>query len=169
MPISKKLLKKLEEAGIKHEIINHRKVFTALDAAATLKVKLEQVVKSLLIKVDKDFYLALLPANKNLDLKKLAKSLSVPQKKVSIPKEKVMKTKFKVKPGAMSAFGSIYKIPVIVDKSLMKVRDGIFSSGSFVESLRIKTKDYLKFEEPIEANFSVAKKIKKSKVNKKKK
>jgi len=168
MPISKTLLKKLNESKIKHEIVNHRKVFTALDVAATLKVKLEQVVKSLLIKADKDFYLALLPANKNLDLKKLAKALGIPLKKISIPKEKIMTTKFKVKPGAMSAFGSIYKLPVIVDKSLIKVRDGIFSSGSFIESFRMKIKDYLKFEKPLEGNFSVAKKIKKSKTNKKK-
>jgi len=163
MSISKKLIKKLEEAKVKHEIVCHKKVFTAFDAAATLKVKLEQVVKSLLIKAGKDFYLALLPANRNLDFKKLSKVLNVDVKKVSIPKEKVMTQKYKVKPGAMSAFGSVYKIPVVLDKSLIKVRDGIFSSGSFVESLRIKTKDYLHLENPVIGIFSVAKKYKKPK------
>ncbi len=162
MPISKKLLKKLEEAKVAHEVVGHKKVFTALDVAATLKVKLEQVVKSLLVKAGKDHYLALLPANKNLDFKKLAKVLGVDYKKVSIPKERVMADKFKVKPGAMSAFGSFHKIPVVIDSGLVKAREAIFSSGSFVESIRMKVKDYLNLENPVVGSFGAARKVKSS-------
>ena len=168
MAISKKLLAKLSESKTEHEVVGHRKVFTAFDAAATLKVTLEQVVKSLLVKAGKDFYLALLPANKNLDFKKLAKVLNVDVKKISIPKEKVMSEKFKVKPGAISAFGSLHKIPVVVDTSLTKVKEAVFSSGSFVESIKMKVKDYLTLENPVMGNFSVIKKIKKPKVQKSK-
>src|SRR3989338_5189114 len=102
MPINKKLLNHLEQNKIKHEVVSHKKVFTAVDAAATLKVKLEQVVKSLLVKAGNNFYLALLPASKNLDLSKLARFLKVKSEAVKLPKEKVMAEKFKVKPGAIT-------------------------------------------------------------------
>ena len=76
-----------------------------------------------------------------------------------------MKTHFKVKPGAMSAFGSFYKISVFVDKSLKN--EVIFSSGEFTESIKMKVVDFVKLENVKAGNFSVAKKIKKIKRNKK--
>ena len=162
MPLTKKLLGKLNDSKVQYEVVGHKKVFTAFDAAATLKVKLEEVAKSLLVKAGKDFYLALLPANKNLDFKKLAKVLNVEVTKLAIHKEKVMTAKFKIKPGTMSAFGSLYKIPVVVDNSLIKIKTAVFSSGSFVESIKMKVKDYLALENPVTGNFAVAKKSKKA-------
>ncbi|MBU1130684.1 YbaK/EbsC family protein [Patescibacteria group bacterium] len=163
MAIAKTLLNKLGEQKVEHQVVNHKKVYTAFDAAATLKVKLGEVVKSLLVKVGRDFYLALVAADKNLDLKKLAKVLNVSQSKLSIPKEKVMSEKFKVKPGAISAFGSIHKIPVVIDQSLSKLKEGIFSSGSFTESIKMKVRDYLNLENPVVGNFSAIRKITKQK------
>lgn len=171
MSISPKITNKLKEGKIKHEVVPHKKVFTAYDVAATLKVKLEQVIKPLLIKVDKEFQLALLPAHQNLDFKKIAKIFKVQLKKIQLPKEKVMTEKFKVKPGAISAFGSIHKLPVIVEKDLLKLKEAIFPSGSFTDSIEMKVKDYLKLEQPRIGIFGVVKKIKKlkSKIQRKKK
>ena len=175
MPISKKLLKKLEESKLKHEIVNHRMVYTAYDAAATMHIKLNSIAKSLLVKTNKPlehglkpYAIVIVSADKNIDLKKLAKTLSTKDLKIAkvlIPKENVMKTVFKVKPGSMSAFGSIYKIPVVVDKSLKG--EVIFSSGSFTESIKMKISDFVKLENAKVGVFSVAKKFKKSVVKKK--
>ncbi|MBU1037225.1 YbaK/EbsC family protein [Patescibacteria group bacterium] len=161
MAIFKKIINQLEDKKVKYEIIPHKKVYTAFDAAATLKVKLEQVIKVLLVKAEKEFYLVLLSANKNLDFRKLGKFLKVDSKKIQIVKEKVMTEKFKVKPGAISAFGSIHKLPVVVEKSLIKIKEGIFPSGSFTESLRMKVSNYLKLEQPIVGIFGMVKKMKK--------
>ena len=163
MSISPKITKKLAESKVPHEIVPHKKVFTAYDAAATLKVKLEQVIKPLLIKAEKDYHLVLLPAHKNLDFKKLAKLLKVNISKIQLPKEKVMTDIFKVKPGAISAFGSVHQLPVLVEKDLLKLKEAIFPSGSFVESIKMKVKDYMNLEKPTIGVFGIAKKIKKSK------
>jgi Ala-tRNA(Pro) deacylase len=167
MTISPKITNKLNEAKVKHEIVEHKKVFTAYDAAATLKVKLEQVIKPLLVKADKEYHLVLLPAHKNLDFKKLAKILKIHHSKVQLPKEKVMTEKFKVKPGAISAFGSIHKLPVIVEKDILKIKEAIFPTGSFVESLKMKVKDFMEMEKPTIGIFGIVKKIKKAKPVKK--
>ncbi len=176
MPISKKLLKILIDNKVKHEIIKHKKVFTAYDAAATLKVKLNTIAKSLLIKMNKSlehgqkpYAIAMVPADKNIDLKKLAKVMTTKDTritKVEIPKEAAMKVHFKVKPGTMGAFGSLYKLSVFVDKSLKGAI--IFTSGDFTESIKMNIADFIKLENAKTGNFSVAKKIKKSVVKKKK-
>jgi prolyl-tRNA editing enzyme YbaK/EbsC (Cys-tRNA(Pro) deacylase) len=57
-----------------------------------------------------------------------------------------MQTKFKVKLGAITPFGTIHKLEVFADKSLAKMQHAIFQAGSFTESLRLKMKDYLKSE-----------------------
>jgi len=151
--------------------VEHRTVYTAYDAAATMKLKLNQIAKSLLVKTNKPlehgakpYAIAIVPADKNLDLKKLAKVMTTPDlriTKVEIPKEGIMKSQFKVKPGAMSAFGSLYKIPVFVDKSLKGA--AIFSGGSFNESIKMSMADFIKIENAKTGIFSQAKKIKKIK------
>ena len=166
MPIPKKLIKILEENKVKYEIISHRTVYTAYDAAATLHLKLNQIAKSLLVKMNKPlehgqkpYAIAVVPADKNIDLKKLAKVMTTSDvriTKVQIPKESVMKSQFKVKPGSMSAFGSLYKIPVFVDKKLKGTL--IFSGGSFNESIKMKIADFIKLENAKLGIFSKAKK-----------
>src|SRR3989339_528456 len=71
--ISDKLIKYLEKVGVGHNILEHRTVYTAIDAAATMKKKLNEIAKSLLIKADKDYYLVLVPADNNIDFEKLKK------------------------------------------------------------------------------------------------
>lgn len=165
--IPKRVIKYLEKNNTKYETVEHRTVFTAHDLAITLKLKHSQIAKSLLIKADKDYILAVVSADRNLDFKKLAKLAGV--KKVDLPKEGVMKTKFKVKPGALPAFGGLYKLPVFVDKSLLKEKKVLLAAGSFTESIKMSPKEYVKVEEATLGIFSVVKKIKKQKIVKAKK
>ena len=56
MPIAKKVIKHLEDNKVQYEVIEHRTVFTAFDAAATMKRDLREVMKILLVKTDKPLY-----------------------------------------------------------------------------------------------------------------
>jgi Ala-tRNA(Pro) deacylase len=156
--VPQKVIAYLEKSKIKYEVVKHKQVFTAHDLAMTLHITHKQIAKSLLIKAGPDFFIAVLPADRNLDFKKLAKLASV--KKIELPKEQIMKIKFKVKPGALPAFGGLYKLPVYVDKSILAVKKMLLSSGSFIESILLSPKDYVKSEQAKLGNFSVIKKIK---------
>lgn len=147
MSIPAKIKNYLTKNKLKFEILKHKTVFTAYDLAQTTKTKLQEIGKTLFIKADKDYYLVVLPANRRLNIPKLKKLLKV--KKISIARENEMKTKLKIKPGAITPFGSLYKIGVVLDKSLSRVTKGLFGAGSFTESLRLKIKDYLKMEKPV--------------------
>jgi len=164
MKIPQKLLDYLKKNKVKHEMIEHKTVYTAYDTSQTLKTKLGNVVKGLLIKADKEFQLVLLTADKMLDLKKLAKFLKV--KKVEIVPEKLMPKIFKGKPGVFHAFASLYKLPVVVEKGVLKLKEAVFPSASFNQSLRMRVKDFLNLEKPRVGIFGVLKKIKKAKKKK---
>lgn len=146
MPIPAKLTKHLAANMVVYDVVPHKTVFTVYDLAQTTKVKLNTIVKTLLVKADKEYVLAVLPAHLRLDLVALKKHLKA--KKVELAKEKDMTKKFKTKPGAMLPFGSMYKVAVVADKSLLKAEKVLMSAGSFTDSLHLKMKHYIKAEQP---------------------
>lgn len=163
MAISKKLLKYLDDNKIKYEIEEHKKVYTALDSAETQKIKPQEVVKTLVIKMDKDYALVLVPANKNLDKNKLKKTINTwvkkqedlkPYKKIEFAKEAWMKKNMLGKVGATPPFGSLVKLPVFIDGELTKSKELIVNSGEYTESFKVQTNAFLKLEEPVKGSFS---------------
>jgi Ala-tRNA(Pro) deacylase len=151
MAILKKLEKLLLENKIKHKILQHRKVFTAFDATQTQHLKASEVVKAVLLKGKKDFYMAVLPSGSNCDFKALSK---LTNDKVSMAKENDIAKNLKTKVGLIAPFGSLYKIPVYLDKKLAKNKKLNLPAGSYTESVEISLKDYIKLETPIQGNFS---------------
>lgn len=167
MAVPKKTKNYLDKRMAKYDEVAHRTVYTAYDAAQTLRRELKDIAKSLIIAADKAYVIAVVPANMKLDLVKLRKALSV--KKVSIPSEKLVTRVFKVKPGSVTAFGGLHKVETVVDKSLLKAKDVILSAGSLTDSIRMKTKDFIELEEAKLASFTKAGGYKLQKAKKKKK
>ncbi len=114
-----------------------------------------------------------MPADYNLDFKKLGKCIGMQTGKkvkvVKIPGEKVMEKIVKVKAGAMSAFGKVHELPVVMDKGLTKTKKAVFSSGSFNHSIEMLVKDFAKLENAVLGSFGVKKKVKVQKTTKPKK
>src|SRR3990167_2371772 len=152
MPIPKHVKTYLDKKMARYDTLVHKTVYTAYDAAQTLRQELKDIAKSLLIAADKAYVIAVVPAHMRLDLGKLKSALKV--KKVSIPNEKIMLKVFRVKPGTMTAFGGLHQIEVWVDKSLLKTKDIIISAGSFTDSVRMKVKDFIEMEQAKLANFA---------------
>lgn len=154
MPLPTKTLAYLKRAKIGHDVVEHRKVFTAYDLAQTTKIKLEEIAKTLLIRADSALYLVLLRASDRLNLVKLSRTLKA--KKVTIAKESDMVKTMKVKPGALTPFGTLHQLPVVMEQKLATVRTALFGSGSFEHSVRMKLRDFLKLEHPVIGTFGEA-------------
>jgi len=164
--ISKKVIDYLEKNKYKYEIIKHRTTFTAWDTAQTEKVKPQEVAKALIIKVDKDWIIAVLPSNKNLNKKDLLKLVNSDRKKkkenlvkkIDFADEKWLKKNMKIgKLGAVPPFKELLKKEVYFDKILTKNKKIYVSSGEYNASLRFLVSQYLKIEEPILGKFNVKK------------
>ncbi|MDD2806952.1 MAG: YbaK/EbsC family protein [Patescibacteria group bacterium] len=152
MAVPKNVKKYLDTKMAKYDELSHKTVYTAYDAAQTLRRELREIAKSLLIATDKAYIIAVVPAHMRLDLGKLKKALQ--SKKISIPDEKVMVKVFKVKAGAMTAFGGLHKVEVWVDRSLLKTKEVILSAGNFTDSVRMKAKDFIELEQAKLASFT---------------
>lgn len=165
MSASKKIIVHLGKKNVKFEIVKHKKVYTAYDLAQTLGIKLEKIAKTLLIKAeiptlkkkDTRYYAVVVPASYYVEFAKIKKLLKAA--KVEMAPEKVMK-KFGIKPGALSPFGSLRGLGVILDKTLLKTKDAIIGAESFTESLRMKIKDLIQAEAPLVGSIGKKNKMK---------
>ena len=178
MAILKSLQNLLEKNKIKHEVIDHKTVYTALDSAETQHIKPPEVVKTLVMKINaKKYALALIPANKNLDKKKFLKEVNKWLKKeeektvktIEFAKEAWMKKNLKGKIGATVPFGSLSKMPAFIDRSLLKNKNLVINTGDYEKSIKLATKKFLELEEMAKGIFSETKKkkVKSKKVKKK--
>jgi len=158
MTASKKILLHLGKKNVKFEIVKHKKVYTAYDLAQTLGEKLDRIAKTLLVEVDlpelhkkgKNYFVAIVPASYYVDLGKLKKALKA--KKIMLVPEKVM-AKLGLQPGALTPFGSLRGLGVVIDKGLLKAEKVIVGAESFTESLRVRIKDLMKAESPLVGVF----------------
>lgn len=138
MAIPKKFERYLSKFEVPHDIVSHKKIFTAFDLAQTTGKKLSEIAKTVAVKADTRYALVVIPASHRVDITKLKKSLKA--KKVSMVKEVHLAKVLKVKPGSITPFATFYNIPVYIDKNLLKSRVILVSTGSFTDSLKIKTK-----------------------------
>ncbi|MDP2926938.1 MAG: YbaK/EbsC family protein [bacterium] len=164
MKIPAKLTNFLSQNKVKFEEINHRTVYTALDKAATLKVKPKLIAKTLVLKDGKNLFLAVLAANRNLNKEKFKKAAKA--KNPDFISERLMKTRFRgYRIGAIPPFGRLFQLPSFVDRGLAKEKLVYASAGTYENSLKISPKVLEKLE-TVKASFSEAKKpVKKPKKN----
>ena len=91
---------------------------------------------------DRIFYLAVMSASKKFSWKMVRDLLNLKHMRYAT-KEEVFKITGCL-PGAIPPFGSVFKIPTIVDESLKKQGDIInFTCGLRTHSMRLKVDDYL--------------------------
>lgn len=162
MAISKKILKYLEDKKYKFNIIDHKTTFTAWDKAQTEKVDPKTVVKALVMRTDKEYFLALIPGNKNLDKQKLLKVVNAQRKKqglksskkIDFAKEAWMKKNLLGKVGATPPFRELLKMEIFVDSLLLKNKKIYVGSGEYTQSFLISVSEYMKKEEISKGSFS---------------
>ncbi len=159
----------LKKKWIKYETVKHKTVYTALDKAATLKVKPATVGKTVILSLDnKNFILGLIPANKNADKKKILiffskkrqKDEKKSYKKIDFATEKWLKNNIKgIKLGATPPLAELYKMPFFIDNSLLKQSKIIVNGGDYETSIKLSPTSLLKLNTlAFKGNFSIAKK-----------
>lgn len=170
MSISKKILNYLKKKEYKYEIIEHKTTYTAFDTAQTTrkkerKMKLEEVVKTLVVKANGDYLLALVPAVKKLDKKKLLKIVNADRKRkkltlvksVDLAKEAWMRKSIPGKVGATPPFKELTGLNIYIDAALARQKSLYVGSGEYEYSIKISAKQYLKNEEAVKGSFSAKK------------
>ena len=141
MAISEKLKAFLQAAKIKYTAALHPVVYTAQEIAAAQHVPGRRLAKCVLVKTDRGPVLAVLPAVALIDLKRLKALLGT--KTLSIAKESDIKERFPdVEVGAMSPFGNLYGVPVVVDRVLGESEEIVCNAGSHTDTIKMRYRDF---------------------------
>ena len=152
MAIPKRVIAHAKKTKLAFEEVPHRKVFTAYDLAQTLGEKLENIAKTLLVKVElpkvekrgPKYYVVAVPASYRVNLKAVQKYLKA--LKTELATELHMK-KLGMTPGAGTPLVSMYKdVGLLIDHQLANTKKALIGAESFTDSLRVKMRDLIRTE-----------------------
>src|SRR5437660_10965870 len=146
MEIPKRLIDCLNENQVRYEILHHPEAVTAQRIAQAEHVKGRHHAKVVMIKSGEQHLMAVLPADHQVDLKKLRKTTG---KSASLDTEKEFKSLFPdCAIGAMPPFGNLYGVPTYVDKSLAEEDYIVFEAGTHTDTIKMGYRDYEKIVKP---------------------
>jgi len=119
----------LEERGITHREVEYLyKRKGAGRAAEAVGWEEDQVVKSLVVRAGpKDHWFALLPANRDLSLRKLGRLLKSSDVAMAAPRKAEQLTGYVT--GGMSPLGSYSALPVMMEETLLEHDEVLINAG----------------------------------------
>ena len=146
MPISK-LRDYLDENGIKYVTLKHSKAFTAQEVAASAHIPGRNMVKPVMVHVDGDLKMVVLPSTHDIDFETIKDTLNA--KNVELAAESEFKDLFPdCELGAMPPFGNLYDVDTIVSEALTGDVEIAFNAGSHSEVIKMDYSDYESLVEP---------------------
>ena len=138
----------LEQNKVPYSHCTHRLAYTAQEVAAAQHVPGREMAKTIILKVDLQFAMLVLPAVMKIDMKTLREE--VPFAHVELASEKEFAELFPDSElGAMAPFGNVYGLPVYVDKSLAEDEEIVFNAGTHIDTIRIKYADFARLVRPV--------------------
>ena len=146
----------LEERRCQFERVPHQPTYSAQRMAHELHVPGREVAKTVLLRAngDYEFVIAVVPANKKIDLKQVSKLLGGSRVQLA--------TEFDIAAhcpdcefGALPPFGSRYGMKTIVDAGLTEDEQIVFESNTHREAIRMRFDEFRRLEQPLVAPFAV--------------
>jgi Ala-tRNA(Pro) deacylase len=152
MPV-KKLKEFLDTEGIKYVSIVHSAAYTAQEVAASTHITGKELAKTVIVKLDGQMAMAVLPANRKIVLQDLREVTGSDQ--VKFASEEEFKAQFPdCETGAMPPFGNLYGMEVFAAASLGDNEEIAFNAGSHTEVIKLAYKDFERLVKPRVVSFT---------------
>lgn len=152
MPIPQTVRTRLDREHVHYDVLPHPQAFRAAVVAQTLHVSDQQMAKVVIVKVKTRFVTTVLPARWRVDLQCLRKIFGT--HRVRLATEQEIKELFPdCELGAMPPLGTLYGLPVYVDRSLTGDGQIIFEGGTHSEAIRMRYWDFAALVFPVVAEF----------------
>ena len=137
----------LDSYGVKYVVITHSVAYTAQGVAALAHVRGRELAKTVIVKLDGEFAMAVVPAAVHVDLALLKRLTGA--KTAELASELEFKTRFPdCETGAMPPFGNLYGMKVFVDETLSEDKEIAFNAGSHRELMRLAWADFERLVKP---------------------
>jgi Ala-tRNA(Pro) deacylase len=146
MPLTK-LREFLDSHNIRYLIFSHSVAYTAQGIAALTHISGKELAKTVIVRIDGDLAMAVVPASRHVDLSLLKRALGA--QTVELASEQEFKDKFPdCEAGAMPPFGNLYGMAVYADESLNSLKEITFNAGTHRDLLRMDWIDLARLVEP---------------------
>ena len=148
---SKMLKDFLDENDIKYISIMHSLAFTAVDIAKSAHIPSKEMAKTVIVKIDDELAMVVVPAAYRVDLELLQEALD--SDTLELATEVEFTKRFPdCEVGAMPPFGNLYDMDVYVAESLTEDDKIAFNGGSHSEVIQM---DYRDFENLVKPRFVI--------------
>jgi len=143
----------LRAEGVPFREVHHEPTRTSEESARARGESLRVGGKALLIKVDEQFRLFVLSAEKKLDSGAIRRQFDAKRARFATPEELMELTG--LAPGSVPPFGTpILPFPLYVDTSVLENERIAFNAGSLTDSIILAVEDYRRLAQPEVFGFS---------------
>jgi Ala-tRNA(Pro) deacylase len=145
----------LNRNKVKYLTITHSPAYTAQEIAAMAHIKGQELAKTVIVKINGQLAMAVVPASYQVDLSGLKAATGA--NSIALANEAEFRGRFpECETGAMPPFGALYGMPVLVDGSLTNDKEIAFNAGTHRELIRLSYADFERLIEPIVMRFASA-------------
>ncbi|MCP4133450.1 MAG: YbaK/EbsC family protein [bacterium] len=143
----------LDANDIRYIYIMHSPAYTAQGIAHTAHISGKEIAKSVILKIDGTFFMAVVPANNKVNIYLLKDIYSA--ESVELASEDEFKDKFPdCEIGAMPPFGNLYDMDVIVCRELTEDKEIAFNAGTHTELIKMDYRDFQHLVKPRIVDFA---------------
>ncbi|MCG2588868.1 aminoacyl-tRNA deacylase [Rhodohalobacter sulfatireducens] len=136
-----KLTSYLDEKGIKYVVVRHSKAFTAQEVAASAHIPGKEMVKTVMVKVDDDIKMFVLPSTHDVDFEAIKDTFDA--ENVELASESEFEDMFPdCEIGAMPPFGNLFDMDTYVAEVLTEDEKIAFNAGTHKEVVKMNYKDF---------------------------
>lgn len=151
--IASRLTDLLDKEHIRYVTIPHSNTYTAQETAASAHVSGINFAKTVIVKIDGEFAMAVLPAQYKIHLGLLKNETEARQ--VELASEEDFASLFpECETGAMPPFGNLYGMDVYVEDSLLEDEEIVFNAGSHTELIKLSYHDFMRLVQPRIVRFT---------------
>lgn len=146
MPL-KKLREFLDSHDTRYVVISHSRAYTAPETAESAHIKGQEFAKTIIVKLDGEMAMAILPASEKVDLDLLAAAADAD--KAELASEHEFQSRFpECEVGAMPPFGNLYGMDVYVEEGMTRDEKIAFNAGAHTELVQMSFNDFVNLVEP---------------------
>jgi Ala-tRNA(Pro) deacylase len=143
----------LDSHQIKYVTIRHSPAYTAQEIAASAHISGKQLAKTVIVKLDGQLAMAVLPASDRVDVERLQAAAGA--RTVALATEQDFQDRFpECEVGAMPPFGPLYGLDVWVAARLAEDEEIAFNAGDHTELIRMAYRDFDRLVQPKVGQFS---------------
>jgi len=153
--LAEKIIKTLDGEGIEYKYYKHEPVKTSEEAAKVRKEPSKIGAKAILFFADKTPLLIIVPGDRRVGTKTFKSNHNIKDLRMASPEEVLSITSVEI--GGVPPFGSLMGIKTYCDESVFENEFIAFNAGARDITIKMKSEDYKKVENPIISSFSLTK------------